>query len=140
MPPNKVLQRMNFAHPLVQVLAPNPHEADLSLLKRSNQLWKIYLFIPVAVLGGSVILFQGALYEPIGKELTMLLVGLGGLLGIGAFICACLFIRCPNCKLKLFCFAMSRRKFVSWLVWLLKQEECPRCDCPEADQAPEVNA
>jgi hypothetical protein len=80
-----------------------------------------------ALIGGGVILFQGALYEPLGKETTMLLVGFGGLFGMGGFLAAIFSIKCPNCKLKLFYFAIRNQKLNSWLTWLIELEECPQC-------------
>jgi hypothetical protein len=79
------------------------------------------------MLGGGLILFQGALYDPIGKETTMLIVGLGGLLAMGGFVWAIFSIKCPNCKLQLFYFAIQKQKLGSWLIWLLVLEECPQC-------------
>lgn len=86
------------------------------------------------MVGGSVILFQGALYDLIGKETTMLIVGLGGLLGMGGFIGAIFSIKCPDCKLKLFYFAVQKQKLGSWLTWLLTLEKCPQCIGAGANQ------
>jgi len=79
------------------------------------------------VIGGGVILFQGALYKPIGQETTRILMGLGGLIATVGFLAAIFSIKCPNCKLKLFYFAIRNQKINSWFTWLLELKGCPQC-------------
>ena len=86
------------------------------------------------VTGGIIILFQGALYDPIGEETTMVLVGLGAFLGMSGFIWAIFSIKCPKCKLKLLYFAIQKQKLGSWLTWLLELKECPQCIVARANE------
>jgi hypothetical protein len=100
----------------------------MSLLKTTKQMWKLYLPMTMMVICGAVILFQGTLSESIGKGTTFTLVGLSGVFGMASFILPIFWIKCPNCKLKLFYFAVSKRELGSWLPWLLSQEKCPKCN------------
>lgn len=99
----------------------------MTLLQRSGQLWKIYLFGAGLLLGSLATLCQGFLYQPLGKELAMQ-IALGGVgLIVGSFVWAGNAIRCPQCELKIFFHALRQRGFLSWFAWLLQQEECPQC-------------
>ena len=40
---------------------------------------------------------------------------------------AFLFIRCPNCALRLVPYAMSKKSIGDWLSWLLSVNQCPKC-------------
>lgn len=116
----------DFQKPNIR-LAPNKID-QMSLLKTTNQMWKLYLPMTMMVICGGGILFQGTLSELIGKGTTLTLVGLGGLFGMASFILATFWIRCPKCKLKLFYFAVSKQELGSWLPWLLSQKTCPKCN------------
>ena len=99
----------------------------MSLLERSNQRWKIYLFIALMAVGAGVTLFQGFLYTPLGKELTTQLV-VGGMVLIAAtFYWAGQNIVCPQCGLKLLYYSITKVGLGSWYVWLLSEEKCPDC-------------
>lgn len=99
----------------------------MSLLERSNQRWKLYLFITLMALGAGVTLFQGFLYEPLGRELTLQLVVGGMLLIIATFVWAGGSIVCPACSQKLLFYALFKVGFGTWFVWLLSEEQCPKC-------------
>ena len=100
---------------------------DVSLLQRTNQLWKIYVFGGALILGCAATLLQGFLYEPLGKEAAMKIAVAGMALVIGSFIWAGLNIRCPKCQLKVFFHALRHKGFLSWFAWLLQAEDCPQC-------------
>jgi hypothetical protein len=100
----------------------------MNLLKATKQTWKLYVTMAAMVVGGAVILFQGLLSEIVAKDTMLTLVAVGGLIGMGSFILAAYWIKCPNCKLKLFYFAVSKQKLGSWLPWLLAQRTCPKCN------------
>lgn len=103
----------------------------MSLLQRTNQLWKIYVFGGALILGCAATLFQGFLYEPLGKEVAMQIAVAGMALVIGSFIWAGLSIRCPKCQLKVFFYALRHKGFLAWFAWLLQEEDCPQCDPAE---------
>lgn len=103
----------------------------MSLLEHSKQRWKLLLFIVLMALGAGVTLFQGFLYEPLGKELALQLVVGAMVVIIFTFIWACLEITCPSCDHKLFWHAITKAGFGSWFVWLFTKEHCPNCGYPE---------
>lgn len=109
-----------------------PHQmrGPVSLLEKSNQRWKVFLFIGLMALGAAVTLLQGLLYTPLGKELTTQLV-IGGMVLIAAtFFWAGQNIVCPQCKLKLLYYAITKVGLGSWYDWLLTEEKCPDCGYP----------
>lgn len=103
------------------------HEDPLSLLERSNQRWKISVFIALMALGAMVTLFQGFLYGPLGQELTVKLVVGAMILIIVTFVWAGQSIVCPKCELKLLYYAITKVGLGTWYVWLLTEEQCPKC-------------
>lgn len=99
----------------------------MSLLERSKQRWKIYLFIALMAVGAGVTLFQGFFYTPLGKELTTQLV-VGGMVLIAAtFYWAGQNIICPQCRLKLLYYAITKVGLGTWYIWLISEEKCPDC-------------
>jgi hypothetical protein len=108
----------------------------VTLLQRTDQSWKIYLFMGLLVLGSLATLLQGFFYAPLGRELAMQ-IALGGMaLLIGSFVWAGQSITCPKCQLKLLYHAIRNQKFLNWFSWLLEQETCPRCGYGEVPRSP----
>jgi hypothetical protein len=104
----------------------------MSLLQRSNQQWKVWLFAALLVLGSAACLFQGFLYEPLGREAAMQ-IAVGGMgLVIGSFLWAGGAVKCPKCELKIFWHAIKKEGFLSWFAWLLQVESCPQCGYNDA--------
>ena len=107
----------------------------VSLLQRTNQLWKIYVFVGALVLGCAATLFQGFLYEPLGKEVAIKIAVAGMALIIGIFLWAGQSIRCSKCQLKIFFYALTHKGFFAWFAWLLQEENCPQCGPAEAPRS-----
>jgi|GEM_PF-4686137 len=102
-------------------------EANLTLLKRTNQLWKLYAFIGSMAVGGGITLFQSLLPRIMEKEAILYFVIGGMLLVIGAFAWAYSAIRCPECSLKLLWYSLTKEGLGTWFTWLIHLEECPQC-------------
>jgi hypothetical protein len=102
-------------------------EDQLSIIKDSNQMWKIFVFLIITALCGATIIFQSLLYAPIGKSETMVLVIAATILGILTFVWASFSIKCPNCKSKFVWYAVSKLNSGKWLSWLLSSDKCPTC-------------
>lgn len=99
----------------------------MSLIDRSRQRWKIYLFITLMAVGAGVTLFQTFLYDPLGRELTTQLV-IGAMVLIAAtFYWAGQNIVCPQCGLKLLYYSITKVGLGTWYIWLLSEEKCPDC-------------
>jgi len=99
----------------------------VTLLQRTNQSWKVWLFVALLLVGCAATLLQGFLYKPLGKELAIqIAVGGVGLL-IGAFLWAGGAVRCPQCELKLLIHAITKEGFFTWFSWLLQVDSCPKC-------------
>lgn len=99
----------------------------MSLLERSGQVWKIWLFGAMLVLGSAASLLQGFMVEPLGREMAMRAAVAGMGLVAGSFLWAGFAVRCPKCDLKLFWHALRKEGFFSWFAWLLQVEDCPHC-------------
>lgn len=108
----------------------------MTLLKRTNQLWKLYAFMALMALGAGITLLQAFIGKYVGKEaITDLVIG-GMFLVTGAFIWAYNSIICPHCKLKLFWHSIIKVGLGSWFVWLVNLEKCPQCGSPDGQPVP----
>jgi len=96
-------------------------------LKKTDQIWKLYAFAVAMAIGAGVTLFQSFLYRLLEKETITSLVICGMLLVAGAFAWAYNSITCPNCKLKLFWYSITKVGLGTWFIWLLDLEKCPQC-------------
>jgi predicted nucleic-acid-binding Zn-ribbon protein len=87
-------------------------------------------------LGAGITLFQSFLYRLLEKEtITALVIG-GMLLVIGVFAWAYSSITCPNCKLKLFQYSITKVGLGTWFTWLFNLEKCPQCGSRDGLSAP----
>lgn len=99
----------------------------MSILKQTNQLWKLYVFIVLMALGAGITLFQSFLSRVLVQEsITFLVIG-GMLLVIAVFAWAYTSITCPNCRVKLFWYSITKVGLGTWFTWLLNLEKCPQC-------------
>lgn len=108
----------------------------MSLIKRTNQQWKVYVFIGLMTLGCALTLSQPLYKDWLGESLT-LRVGINAMMLVVAnFVWACLFITCPHCKLKLFFFALTKKGLGSWFAWLTEEDKCPQCGSLDGSAPP----
>jgi hypothetical protein len=112
--------------------------SDKSLLKSSGQLWKLYASFVLSFLGLALVMLAVAAPGRYGVNASILLIVGGLVLGIGAFIWACLAIRCPSCGAKLFWIAVSRETPTDWLSKLLGRTSCPACGRAAPAPKPEL--
>lgn len=100
----------------------------MTLLQRTRQVWKLYVFVTLMALGAGITLLQSFLYRFLEKEtITYLVIG-GMILVIGVFAWAYASITCPNCKLKLFWHSITKEGLGTWFTWLVNLETCPHCE------------
>lgn len=99
----------------------------VSLIERSGQRWKINLFLLLMAVGAGITLFQGFLYDPIGRELTTQLVIAAMVLIAVTFYWAGQNIVCPQCGLKLLYYSLTKIGLGTWYIWLVSEEKCPDC-------------
>ena len=96
-----------------------------SLIKKSGQMWKIYIFC-ICVLSNSVFLIfyltndNLNLYETYFLLLSIVLASLGMVYGI-------FFIRCPCCGIHLAQYYIGKENVNRWLISLLNCKTCPVC-------------
>jgi len=79
-------------------------------------------------LGAGITLLQPFLHRFLEKDTITLLVIGGMLLVIAAFAWAYAAITCPDCKLKLFWYSLTKVGLGTWFVWLTDLEHCPQCE------------
>jgi phage FluMu protein Com len=77
--------------------------------------------------GGGITLFQSLLPRVMDKEAIPYFVIGGMLLVIGAFVWAYSAITCPECKLKLLWYSITKEGLGTWFTWLTHLEICPQC-------------
>lgn len=99
----------------------------MGLIERSKQRWKVNLFITLMAVGAGITLFQGFLYDPLGKELTTQMAVGAMVLIVGTFLWAGQNIVCPHCGLRLLYYSITKVGLGTWFVWLLTEEKCPSC-------------
>lgn len=100
---------------------------DSSILKRTNQWWKLVSMILGVVL--SIIIPLASLLSNADKIIVAILVAIGGVFSLIGLFIGCFCARCPNCGAKWIWMAISRNasSSVHWMARLLSLEECPRC-------------
>jgi len=100
---------------------------DKSIINKTGQMWKFYLWFLASLIGGISIFAMVKLIDslPMSYGITLFLVAIVSELAGMTF--AILAIRCPKCKMRWFWHAIRREHFNGWLVWLLTQNECPSC-------------
>lgn len=98
-----------------------------SFLKSTGQLWRLYVAFFLVLLGFALILLilTGVTNE--SAELSMVVVAIGLLLGMGGFMWACISVRCPKCETKLLWTVLTEKAVQNWLVFLIGLRKCPVC-------------
>ena len=88
--------------------------------------WKLRAAFVMVLVAGAFVWFDGPIADFLGlSRYTPRLIGT--FLGLATLVSASLAIRCPNCRLSLVWFALSKKATGSWLNWLLDEDTCPRC-------------
>jgi len=96
-----------------------------NLLKSSGQWWKLQLFAAATFLGG-ITMFAGLLgLHTSPRSSIVAFVGL--VIGIGAFLFACVAIHCPSCGAHWFWNAIRKQGVGRWVLSLLEAERCDVC-------------
>jgi len=98
---------------------------NTSLLRKSGQWWKLQISIIVIVIGFA--LMFGGLIHIHKSNISFLYTLFGILLGLGAFVFACVAIRCPSCGAYWFWDTVSKEKAGEWILLLLKADKCNVC-------------
>ena len=92
----------------------------------ASQQWKLRAAFAMVLVAGALMWFDMPIGEFLGlSRYTPTLIGT--FLGLATLVSASLAIRCPNCRLSLVWFALSKKSTGSWLNWLLDEDTCPRC-------------
>jgi hypothetical protein len=97
-----------------------------SYIKKSRQMWKIWLFCCLLTVG--LLSFLSALI-PNGLQDTYKMYGifLGFCLSITSVLWICLSVRCKNCGTFLVWKAMKEQSPENWLIRLFENTNCPFC-------------
>ena len=96
-----------------------------SVIRKTGQLWKMYLFFWGVVIGGLVMFYGLANLGNAEIGFALSLSGMG--VGIFSFIFGCVSIRCPKCNARWLWQGVSGKSSKEWLHWLLSHSECPKC-------------
>lgn len=99
----------------------------MSLMQRTAQRWKLYLFISAMGVGATVTLLQVFLGDLLEKDVITALVIGGMVLVIATFAWACTTIICPHCQEKLLWYSIVKVGLGTWFNWLTELEHCPAC-------------
>jgi len=92
----------------------------------TNQQWKLRAAFAMVLIASAFMWFDSPIADFLGlPRYTPRLIG--ALLDLATLVSASLAIRCPNCRLSLVWFALSKKANDSWLNWLMDEDTCPRC-------------
>jgi DNA-directed RNA polymerase subunit RPC12/RpoP len=92
----------------------------------ASQQWKLRAAFALVLVASAFMWFARPIAEFLRlSRYTPTLIGT--FLGLATLVLASLAIRCPNCRLSLVWFALSKKSTGSWLDWLLDEDTCPRC-------------
>ena len=98
-----------------------------SLLKRTNQAWKLRIMYGGLVVAGALMVLGQSMSESLTTEQVVAITLSGVLVGLASFAFACLGIRCPKCKSRWLWRAVSTEQSGEWLLSLQSQQSCPAC-------------
>jgi len=100
---------------------------DESYVKKSGQMWKVYILVGFPVLGMLFVLLALTSLPPSKANSAPLLAVAGIALGLVGSIFACISLRCPKCGTRLLWKALRERSSQSWLHWVMLSKSCPVC-------------
>jgi hypothetical protein len=98
----------------------------------TSQRWKLQLALALALVAGVCMWFDKSLTGFLALPEYVLTLA-GAVLGLATLLGTALAVRCPNCKISLVWFAVSKKSSSSWLAWLLDETTCPRCGFKETN-------
>jgi len=100
---------------------------DNSIVKRTGQMWKLYLSFILLLLGSASIFGSIISAKTTSYSLMAILIFGGLIVSLSSLIFVIVSVRCPNCKAPWFWQGISGKSPGSWLLWLMSQTECPKC-------------
>lgn len=107
---------------------------DDSIIKRTNQLWK-FLVGFVILLASFGLMLHGFLSIESMEAGTFAVLFLTAIFfAFTSFVWQVLAIRCPSCGAHWFWISVKSQNQANWLIWLLKQRECPKCQYVSQDE------
>ncbi|MDF1545381.1 MAG: hypothetical protein P1R58_09795 [bacterium] len=96
-----------------------------SILSKTDQWWKLIWAASGLLLANCSFLLAILVRGNLRLLISIMLCGT--IVSVASFLFACLAVKCPTCEAHWFWQAISRQKFNSWLLWLVKQPHCPNC-------------
>ena len=96
-----------------------------SIIKSTNQLWKLVASFTGLVIGG-ILMFYG-LVNIKNETIIVAFISIDLIIGIVSFLFGCFAIRCPTCKSPWVWVAINTKNTNSWLHWLINLDHCPKC-------------
>jgi hypothetical protein len=97
-----------------------------SFIKKSGQMWKIWLFCCFLIVG--LLSFLSALvFNGLQDTYKMYFIFLGSCLFIISILWICFSVRCKNCGTFIVWKAMKEQSHQNWLIWLFESKNCPFC-------------
>lgn len=93
----------------------------------SSQVWKIWVMYVGGVIGLTMIFLPIFVNDILSNYYSALVIILGVLIVLFSFAFPCIFMRCPNCGVKLFWMAISKQRSGQGMRWLFSQTSCPCC-------------
>ena len=93
-----------------------------SLLKRTNQAWKLRIMYGGLVVAGALMVLGRSMTERLTTEQVVAITLSGVLVGLASLAFACLGIRCPACKSRWLWRVVSTEKSGDWLLSLRSQQ------------------
>lgn len=86
---------------------------------------KLVISLSIIIVGGMIMLVGGFMSFNEASYFAVALLGI--LISATSFIYSCIFIRCHNCRTKLFWHAITHYSADMWLYELFKRSKCPKC-------------
>jgi hypothetical protein len=101
---------------------------DNSIIKKTNQWWKLMLAFGLMVAGGLLVGWLANVPDLGEVQSGFQLLLLGFLFTGAGLVFPCVAIRCPNCGARWFWQGISGKGANQWLAWLLGRSVCPTCE------------
>ncbi len=103
---------------------------DNSVIRRTGQWWKVLLGFWGVGLSGALMIAGIVLGLEFGHESSwfMIMTIVGTFLGLGFFVFLCASVKCPDCGVKWYWAAASKKHAKGWDRHVLLLSTCPACN------------
>lgn len=111
-----------------------PRTASRNIIKRTGQMWKVYVAVGIYFLSGYLLALGRTEPERLAPGVSVAYQIAAGVAFIGAMVYVCWAVRCPKCGARWLYMSWGATRWSKWVDWIALLERCPRCEGPHTVQ------